>query len=870
MAEIDLGKIAPIGKGDYISSNTYENLDIVRELGNSYIATTNIAINENPSAFPLKWKVLVKDGTNGTNANPITGSATQSNAPYNLESFESYKVVEPITTSSAWYTAASAEAKLKFPITQEMLNANSIFFDVENGVVSVFTQPILKGDDGADGEKIEIFNPLIPYEIGVNINYKEKLYKTNSVTTAGETPEGGSSYKFDFIAKLGNMFPFVNGSNNVSITKAEQSITEIYIENYSDDFDYYLGLIRKNVDLGGSYTPNRYDISIIKTTVGTTTIVNKYTWTDYNIDENENSIVELRRDGVITERAFVAINWATLDDGFSIDLDPDSRFLLSKKVEFLNESLIIKIKLLEASSGITEDFADARYAFKNTTAYNQSESDSRFVQIGSLTNANFQIINAGDFGYLPSATVSEQMTALQNALNGGNKTVIVSVAGMYKYNATIYLDDNTTLIYLSGTKIEKVGSIDFAFANRGILTRTRNYNITLDGIDIRTVGFETIDENFASYKFGMRGHLTFWKVDNLTIRNFTCLEFETAQWPIQVASFNNLLIENFHLQGEKDGIHLGGKSKKAIIRNGITKCYDDAVAINAFDYAISNPEIGDIEDITVENVEDQYNPTWGGYGSKFSLMLVGTPVPWTSGINIRNGDAVTNGGKTYIASTGTIAGTDFSSTTAPNIATFNTIQVSEGITWKKISDIAVLSANVTDIKFKNITHKSPNQGVLIGVWNDETGTYSRTVHPNVLPENYPKASFLLENVVTQRGQVEVYNKIIADLTIKNVRERASGSAFLSCEQTSNLGSRILLDNVEMRSDNYYYMGDGIDFIIKDCPTIGIPNISSTGRLRSNIPINHGDLPSLNPQKGDQLNVNGTLKVRGSSSWIDLN
>ena len=132
MAEIDLGKIAPIGKGDYISSNTYENLDIVRELGISYIATTDIAINENPSNFPLKWKVLVRDGTN---TNPITGVAKQDNSPtaYNSTTypnglFETYIVVEPITTGSAW----------GIEVTQADLDENFVYFNAKNGVVSVF------------------------------------------------------------------------------------------------------------------------------------------------------------------------------------------------------------------------------------------------------------------------------------------------------------------------------------------------------------------------------------------------------------------------------------------------------------------------------------------------------------------------------------------------------------------------------------------------------------------------------------------------------------------------------------------------------------------------------------------------------------
>lgn len=208
MAEIDLGKIAPIGKGDYISSNTYENLDIVRELGISYIATTNIAINENPSAFPLKWKVLVKDGINGTNANPITGTAIESNAPYNLEDFESYKVVEPISTSSAWYTAASAPEQAKFPITQDDLDENSITFDVKDGVVSVFSQPTANIADGSITPQKTDFVQSGIFPIGKNLLNPAKIVIHKRPHPATGLPFDSSAFDAIFYIPVKSNYPY--------------------------------------------------------------------------------------------------------------------------------------------------------------------------------------------------------------------------------------------------------------------------------------------------------------------------------------------------------------------------------------------------------------------------------------------------------------------------------------------------------------------------------------------------------------------------------------------------------------------------------------------------------------------------------------
>lgn len=87
-----------------------------------------------------KWgniEALMKSG--------IKGNATQSNAPttYSAEThpdglIETYRAIEPLNNTSAWYTLADATNKSKFPITQDMLNTNDVLLTSTNGVVSVF------------------------------------------------------------------------------------------------------------------------------------------------------------------------------------------------------------------------------------------------------------------------------------------------------------------------------------------------------------------------------------------------------------------------------------------------------------------------------------------------------------------------------------------------------------------------------------------------------------------------------------------------------------------------------------------------------------------------------------------------------------
>ncbi len=70
----------------------------------------------------------------------VTGTATEANAPTTWTSgdpdlYESYLVVEPITTGSAW----------GIEVTQTNLDENFVYFNVKNGVISVFMTDKING-----------------------------------------------------------------------------------------------------------------------------------------------------------------------------------------------------------------------------------------------------------------------------------------------------------------------------------------------------------------------------------------------------------------------------------------------------------------------------------------------------------------------------------------------------------------------------------------------------------------------------------------------------------------------------------------------------------------------------------------------------
>lgn len=57
------------------------------------------------------------------------------------------------------------------------------------------------------------------------------------------------------------------------------------------------------------------------------------------------------------------------------------------------------------------------------------------------------------------------------------------------------------------------------------------------------------------------------------------------------------------IKGMKDGVHLG-RGNGFTISNCVFQTFDDAIALNAHDYSIGNPELGWIENGVIENCHD--------------------------------------------------------------------------------------------------------------------------------------------------------------------------------------------------------------------------------------------------------------------------
>lgn len=114
-------------------------------------------------------KEQTKEEIQNAKISGIVGNATESNAPTSWTNgdpnlYESWKVIEPISTSSSWYALADTENKEKFPITQSDLDDNYISFEVNNGVVTVFPTVKISGDDGKSAYEIAVDNGFVGTE----------------------------------------------------------------------------------------------------------------------------------------------------------------------------------------------------------------------------------------------------------------------------------------------------------------------------------------------------------------------------------------------------------------------------------------------------------------------------------------------------------------------------------------------------------------------------------------------------------------------------------------------------------------------------------------------------------------------------------
>lgn len=386
-------------------------------------------------------------------------------------------------------------------------------------------------------------------------------------------------------------------------------------------------------------------------------------------------------------------------------------------------------------------------------------------------------INASDFGFSPEASGTKNAVALQKAVDKGG-TVIVSKPGTYKLAGTVYVGSHTTLDFGNNVFIQKVnekGDFSHVIINKGAPTKTYDQNITIRGLHILV---NKMDVRKFVEAYGLHGQLAFFYVKDLKIERFRCLDLGKAQYGIHVCTFEDIIIDDVIIKGEKDGVHLG-RGKRFTIRNGVFQTFDDAVALNAHDYSTGNPELGWIENGLIENCHDLNAENTTGY---FCRILAGAWTDWKEGMEVQQSDAVIANGKIYRVQAKP-DGTKYISNTKPTHEKGS--MVLDGINWGVVQDDVTYTAGVRNVIFRNIFLEKPRIGLSIHFDNDK---YSRSYYPNAPIPLQEKLSFdnvrVLHDkpipflsIATPVDLVTISNSTIKNNNIKFVSNKAMTNYF---------------------------------------------------------------------------------------------
>ena len=383
--------------------------------------------------------------------------------------------------------------------------------------------------------------------------------------------------------------------------------------------------------------------------------------------------------------------------------------------------------------------------------------------------------NANAYGFLPTNDADTNSINLQNCLNGGG-TIHIDLPGTYELNHTMFLDDNTELIFGAGVVISKVVYNGIfprvVFTNRNSLQRSWNKNISIRNLFLQTNGLGVGNSESAQNTYGIRSQIAFFYIKNLVIDGYYSTDNSTSAFNIQICTFENIRLENIYITSAKDGIHLG-RGKNFIIRNYKARTKDDVLALNADDYPGSNPESGWIENGQIDNLtilpDDTLVPVSGSDENIIYepiscagriLMIGGSWKEWESGMEFQsNGDCVLSDGKLYVTTGGTSDVTSIISTVRPTHSEFTTKTYSDGLQWRLRQNVEPLTTcSVKNITFNNINVLGRFASAKIFLESQE---YRRSYYPGSTMANAQDITFSNVNIAatTQKYFIQFFHGV---------------------------------------------------------------------------------------------------------------
>ena len=380
-----------------------------------------------------------------------------------------------------------------------------------------------------------------------------------------------------------------------------------------------------------------------------------------------------------------------------------------------------------------------------------------------------QVADASGYGFSPQASGVENTKALQTAIDRGG-VIVVNRPGVYPVAGTVYIGSNTSLKFGEGVYLKKVLEAEpfsHVLLNKGAVTKTYDEHISVDGLRIIVNG---IDVRTFKDAYGLHGQLAFFYVKDLRITHFQCLDLGSAQYGIQVCTFEDLLVDDVIVMGKKDGVHLG-RGKRFIIRNGTFETGDDAVALNGHDYDTGNPEMGWIEEGLVENCRDLANPAHpAGY---FCRILAGGWMDWKAGMEVQKSDTVVSNGRLYRVQEKP-DGKVYTSNTKPGHEKGSVVL--DGIHWGMVQTDVTYTAGVRNVTFRHIVLEKP-RGAFFSIHFDQD-KYSRSYYPGATVP--VQEGIVLDDVQVLCEQPTQFMSVVTpipEITIMNSSLRNNGIVF---------------------------------------------------------------------------------------------
>ena len=313
----------------------------------------------------------------------------------------------------------------------------------------------------------------------------------------------------------------------------------------------------------------------------------------------------------------------------------------------------------------------------------------------------------------------------------------------------ITVRSSTHLRFAEGAVLRKVvpsGGRPYAqvLINRAALepTSAADENVIIEGLHLDANHVDAVVQDHPVP--GLRGQLGFHNVRNLSLRRTRITNLGAIQFGIQVSSFDGLWIEHVAVSGKKDGVHLGRGSRFAI-RHGSFATVDDAIALNAHDYATATPSLGWIEHGEIHDVVD-LPLTRGKAVGFFARLNVGAWLDWSSGMRVQNADSVVVSGGGVYRVFATPNGKTFVSTWRPSGGKVHgaIVRGPDGVPWRLMQSDAVYSAGVRNVSFHGALLLSKRPGIALHV---DMNKFSRALYPEaVWPSGGILTGIALQNV----------------------------------------------------------------------------------------------------------------------------